>query len=92
MGSGWPAGERAIPVPAYPDNHLFKLTEDKAFAEEPFVSTIYEDKTYYLEEPPDGMESRAGSVLALVSQLFGLHKRSEELPTTTTIKTVGDGS
>ena len=71
---------------------LFELTVDKASAEKPFVSTTYEDKTYYLAKPPKGTQSRAGSVLALVSQLFGLHKKSEELPTTTTIKTVGGGS
>ena len=68
---------------------LFKLTDDKAFAEKPFVSTTYEDKTYYLAKPRKGTQSRAGNVLALVSQLLGLHKKSEELPTTTTIKTVG---
>lgn len=68
---------------------LFKLTDDKASAEKPFVSTTYEDKTYYLAKPPEGTQSRAGLVLALVSQLLGLHKKSEELPTTTTVTTVG---
>ena len=69
---------------------LFALTTNSKDADTPIISVDYNNETWYVPAKVKG--GRTKTVLALVLQLLGLHKTSIELPTTTTVTTVGGGS
>lgn len=72
---------------------LFDLTTKKEEADTPIIGVEYNGQWYYVPKDKKVGEievnSRTKTVLALVSQLLGLHKSSKELPTTTAVETVG---
>ncbi len=57
-------------------------------AARPFISVTHDDGvTWYIPEGCEGVRTKTS--LALVRQLFALHKKSKELPTTTAVEFVG---
>ncbi|MDP6706918.1 MAG: hypothetical protein QF893_11295 [Alphaproteobacteria bacterium] len=75
---------RSGPDKSYP---LFALTEDPDLAAKPVIRAEYNGKTYYVPAGDEG--GRTLTVLALLNQIMGLHKKSEELPVTRAVETVG---
>lgn len=75
---------------------LFELTTDRDEADRPLMGVVYDGVRYYVrkergEDDKSGatIRRRTKTVLALVNQLLGLHKKREELPTTTAVEIVG---
>ena len=55
---------------------------------EAVVAVVHEGETYFVPRAAPG-EGKSMHVLSLISQLIGLQKKASELPTTTTVRVIG---
>jgi hypothetical protein len=72
---------------------LFRAYKAKAEDKSPCVSVVYEGVRYIIPQAPDSNDGyctdRSMHVLSLVSQLIGLQREVEEMPTTGVVSVIG---